>query len=138
MDEMGVFPWLAHHSTSVLKHRGNVLSSVSRFYSLHCFSFISPSSHSTFPSIISHFPLHFPPSLWPNYFSLCSTPSALCLPIFFYIVLYNFQSSFSLISCIYLFFCLSRAHTLSFLSELHLAWHPPRAFLQSSHMTALG
>lgn len=53
MDEMGVFPRLAHHSISAMKRIGNVLSSVSLSPLLLRYLI----SHSTFPSIISHFPL---------------------------------------------------------------------------------
>lgn len=100
MDGMGVFSQLAHHSISAMKHGGNVLSSVS----LSPMLFLYLLSHSTFPSIISHFPLHpfffFASSLWPNYFSLCFAPPALCVSLVLYIVQHNFPSSFPITSCI--------------------------------------
>lgn len=100
MDEMGVFPRLAHHSTSAMKHRGNVLSSLS--VSRYPLLFLYLLSHSTFPSIIPHFPLQCFPLSWPNYFSLRSALPAPWLSFFLYIVRYNFPSSFHIIFHIYL------------------------------------
>lgn len=117
MDEMGVFPRLVHHSTSVMKHRGNVLSSVSCFHSLHCFSFISPHTQPFTLSSLVFLRSLFCLSLAQLFFPL-PAPPALCLSLFLYIVWYNFRSSFRIIprisfSASLIFSC---AHTLALFS----------------------
>lgn len=115
----GIFPRLAHHSTSGMKHRRNVLFSVSLS---HCFSFIYTHTQ-PFPlsSLIFLYRLFFP-SLWPNYFPLRFAPPVLCLSLFLYIVRHNFTSSFRITSCIFFSFFASPILSIhfSFLCETPL------------------
>lgn len=105
MDEMGEFPQLAHHSTSAMKHRGNVPSSVSLFRAHHCFSFIS--SH-TQPFSLSSLIFHHSilPSLGPI--------------IFLSALLLLFPGSPSFIQC----GIISHLHSISFLAYHFCIFHP--------------
>lgn len=108
MDERGVFPQSAHHSPSVRKHGGSVLSSIS----LLLLFYLLP----TFPSIIPHLTPQCFPLSWPNYFPLHSAPPALWLFLFLYIVQYNFPFSFHIISRISLLLLSSLLCTYPLLS----------------------
>lgn len=130
MDETQVLTQLAHHSASVTKHERSDLSSHSEFDSLPC---LPP--HSTFHSLISHFPLQsFSPLFGPIIF-VCALllPLSLCSSPFIYAIISHLHS------VSFLFMLLSRlVHMLPISLKCILSAFPACLFPPSPRATALG